>query len=192
MQCSVKNTSEYYLLPGTLSVFLNDSYVTKTDISDIGTGDTFRCTLGMDTSIQISNTLTESSKTSARSSFVEQYTTTAYVSTTTIRNRHTGDYPVNIVGRSSIPVASADDTRIRVFLKGPAGLATAEDGVEVDLRRSDGFKVKWGRDLEETKGANKEGKFIWYGTISPGEEVVLVSKWDVRAPVDVEWEIQSR
>lgn len=184
--------SEYYLLSGTLSVFLDDSYVSKTDISDVGTGDTLLCTLGMDTSTQVSNTLTETSKTSAPSSFVEQYTTTTYVSTTTLRNRHTGDYPVNIVERSSIPVASVDDQRIRVFLKQPEALAAAEDGVEVDLGRSDGFKVKWGRDLEQTENGRNEGKFIWYGTISPGEEVVLVSEWDIRAPVDTEWKIESR
>ena len=159
---------------------------------DIGTGDTFHCTLGMDTSIQVSNSLTETSQTSAPSSFVEQYTTTTYVSTTKLRNRHTGDYTVNIVERSSIPVASADDPRIRVFLKGPEGLATAEDDVEVDLGRSDGFKVKWGRDLEQTENGKKEGRFIWYGTIDPGEEVVLVSEWDVRAPVDAEWRVKSR
>ena len=159
---------------------------------EVGTGDTFRCTLGMDTSIQVSNALTETSQASAPSSFVEQYTTTTYVSTTKLRNRHTGDYTVNIVERSSIPVASADDPRIRVFLKGPEGLAAAEDGVEVDLGRSDGFKVKWGRDLEQTENGKKEGKFIWYGTIDPGEEVVLVSEWDVRAPVDAEWRVKSR
>lgn len=186
----MKNTSEYYLLAGTLSVFLNESYVSKTEISEVGNGDTLRCTLGMDTSIQVSNTFIGTSKTSAPSSFVEQYKTTTYVSTTTLRNRHTGDYPVNIVERSSIPIASISDSRIRVFLKGPEGLPTAEDGVEVDLRRSDGFKVKWGRDLEETKNGKKEGKFIWYGTISPGEEVVLVSECDVRAPVDVEWVVR--
>ena len=188
----MKNTSEYYLLPGTLSAFLNDSYVSKTDISDVGTGDTFHCTLGMDTSIQVSNAFTETSKTSAPSSFVEQYKTTTYVSTTTLRNRHTGDYPINIIERSSIPVASIDDTRIRVFLKGPEELATVEDGVEVDLRRSDGFKAKWGTDLEQTKNGKKEGKFIWYGSIPPGKEVVLVSEWDVRVPIDVEWRIKSQ
>ena len=187
----MKNTSEYYLLPGTLSIFLDDSYVSKTEISDVGTGDTFRCTLGMDISIQVSNTLTETSKTSTSSSFVEQYTTTTYVSTTTLRNRHTGDYPVNIVERSSIPIATVSDPRIRVFLKKPEGLATTEDGVEVDLGRSDGFKVKWGIDREQTKNGKQEGKFIWYGSISPGEEVFLVSEWDVRAPVDVEWRIKS-
>jgi len=51
--------------------------------------------------------------------------------------------------------------------------------------------VKWGRDVEDTRGGQKEGKFIWYGTISPGEEVVLVSEWDVRAPVDAEWRVKS-
>ena len=188
----MKNTSEYYLLPGTLSVYLDESYVSKTTISGVGTGDTFRCTLGMDISIQVSNAFTETSKTSASSSFVEQYTTTTYVSTTTLRNRHMGDYPVNIVERSSIPIASADDQRIKVFLKGPEGLATAEDGVEVDLGRSDGFKVIWGRDLEETRNGKKEGKFIWSGTILPGQEVDLVSEWDVRAPVDAGWSIRSQ
>jgi len=187
----VKNTSEYYLLPGTLSVFLDDSYVSKTTIFNVGTGDTFRCTLGMDTSIQVSNNFTETSQTSAPSSFVEQYTTTAYVSTTTLRNRHTGDYPVDIVERSSIPVASASDPRIKVFLKGPEGLATVGDGVEVDLGRDDGFKVRWGRDVEQTKDGKKEGKFIWSGTILPGQEVTLVSEWDVRAPVDAGWRIKS-
>ena len=187
----MKNTSDYYLLPGTLNVFLNDSYVSKTEIPDVGTGDTFRCTLGMDTSIQVSNAFTETSETSAPSSFVEQYKTITYVSTTTLRNRHTGDYPINIVERSSIPIASLEDSRIRVFLKEPEALTTVEDGVEVDLGRSDGFNVKWGTDLEQTENGKKEGKFIWYGTIRPGEEVVLTSKWDVRAPVDAEWRVKS-
>ena len=186
-QCAVKNTSDYYLLPGAMSVFLDNSYVSKTDILDVATGDTFDCTLGMDTSIRISHELTQSSVTSAPSSFVERYTTTTYVSTTKLHNRHTGDDPVNIVERSSIPIASESDPRIKVFLKGPVGLAEGEEGKEVDLGRNDGFKVKWGKDLEDTKNGQKEGKFIWYGTIPPGEEVVLVSEWDVRAPFDVEW-----
>jgi len=191
LQCKVKNTSDYYLLPGTMSIFLNNSYVSKTDISETSTGDTFNCTLGMDTSIRVSHELTESSVTSAAGSFMEQYTTTTYVSTTKLHNRHTGDYPVNIVERSSIPIASENDSRIKVFLKEPEKLGKSEEGQEVDLKRKDEFKVKWGRDLEDTKNGQKEGKFIWYGTIPPGEEVILVSEWDVRAPVEAEWRIKS-
>jgi len=174
-----------------VSVFLDNSYVSKTNISEISTGDTFNCTLGMDTSIRVSHELTESSVTSIPSSFVEQYTTTTYVSTTKLQNRHTSDYPVNIVERSSIPIASESEPRVKVFLKGPKGLAESEEAKEVNLGRTDGFKVKWGRDMEDTKNGQKEGKFIWYGTITPGEEVVLVSEWDVRAPCDAEWRLKS-
>lgn len=187
LQCAVKNTSDYHLLPGTVNVFLDGSYVSKTDIADINTGDTFQCTLGIDTSAKVTHTLVSTSTTSTASSFVEQYKTTTYTSTTTITNRHTGDYPIKIVGRSSLPVASVQDTRVKVFLKEPEGLAEGEEGSEIDLGRSDKFKVKWGTDVDETKDGKKTGKFVWYGTIDPGKEVVLVSKWEVRAPVDVEW-----
>jgi len=145
----------------------------------------------MDTSIRVSHELTQSSVTSPPSSFVEQYTTTAYVSTTRLHNRHTGDRPVDIVERSSIPIASENDRRIKVFLKSPVGLAESEEGQEVDFEREDGFKVKWGRDAEDTRNGQKEGKFIWYGTIPPGEEVVLVSEWEVRAPIDADWRVKS-
>ena len=164
-------------------MFLDGSYVSKTDISDINTGDSFQCTLGIDTSAKVVHALVSSSTTSTASSFVEQYKTTTYTSTTTITNRHTGDYPIQIVERSSLPIASPQDTRIKVFLKEPEGLAEGKEGTEIDLHRLDGFKVKWG----ETKDGKKSGKFIWCGTIDPGKEVILVSKWEVRAPVDVEW-----
>ena len=174
-----------------MSIFLNSSYVSKTNISEIATGDTFNCTLGMDTSIRVSHELTESSVTPPPSSFVEQYTTTTYVSTTKLHNRHTGDYPVNIVERSSIPIASVSEPRIKVFLKRPIGLAESGEGEEADLGREDGFKVKWGRDVEDTKDGQKEGKFVWYGTIPPDEEMILVSEWDVRAPFDAGWRVKS-
>ena len=150
-KCAVKNTSEYYLLPGTMSVFLDDSYVSQTNVSGVATGDTFNCTLGMDTSVRVSHELTQSSVTSPPSSFVEQYTTTTYVSTTKLHNRHIGDYPVNVVERSSIPIASEDDPRIKVFSKGPEGLA------------------------ERDKRLTSEGKM---GSMSSGGETRMIQKMD--------------
>ena len=170
-----------------MSVFFDTLYVSKTSILDIATGDTFNCTLGMDTLIRVSHELTESSVTSPPSTFVKQYTTTTYVSTTKFHNRHTGDYTIAIIGRSSIPTASADDDPdTKVFLKGPKGLAESEEGEGVDLGREDGFKVKWGKDLEDITNAKKEGEFIWYGVVPPGKEVALVSEWDVRETL-IDW-----
>ena len=141
--------------PGTISVFLNNSYVPKVEISGVATGDTFKCTLGLDISIRASH-VTECAITSLQSSLVEQYTTTTFVSTTKLRNQHTGDYPVDIVERSSIPIAWENDPRIKVFLKGPKGPAENKEGQWADLGRVDGFKIKWGRGMEDTKNGEKE------------------------------------
>jgi uncharacterized protein (TIGR02231 family) len=193
LQCEVKNNTDYHILPGPVSVFMDGEYVSKTSISDINTGDIFRCTLGVDTSTRVTYNLTSTSETSKASSFVEQYKTTKYTSTTTIQNRHTDQYPISIIEKSSVPVAPLDDDRIRVFLRKPDGLAETEDGVEVNLGREDGFKAKWisAGDDSQKKGGKKTGKFVWLGKIDSGQKVVLVSEWEVRAPIDVDWKESS-
>ena len=169
-----------------MNVFLDTLFVSRKSILDIATGDTFSCTIGTETSIRVSHELTESSVSSppivtekpGSQTIVDPYVTDTYVSTTRLHNQHTGDYPISIIER--IPIDSADDPDIEVFLKEPKGLAKREEGEEVDLGREDGFKVKWGGDMEDTVNGQKEGMFIWYGVIPPGEEVVLVSEWDVK------------
>jgi len=112
---------------------------------------------------------------------VDPYVVDTYVSTTRVHNRYTGDYPVTIIER--VPIDSVDDFDIKVFLKEPKGLAESEEGEEVDLGREDGFMVKWERDLEGVANGQKEGNVIWYGVIPPGEEVVLLTEWDVRETI---------
>ena len=53
-----------------------------------------------------------------------------------------------------------------------------------------GFKVEWGRDVEDTKYGQKEEKFIWCRSIPRGKEADLYGEWEVRAPVDAEWRIK--
>lgn len=48
----------------------------------------------------------------------------------------------------------------------------SEEGEEVGLGREGGSKVKWGKSVGGTMDVQKEGKFVWFGTISPGDEVV--------------------
>ena len=122
--------------------------------------ETHSTTLGTGTSIRVSHELHRSSVTFPLSSSAEQYTTTTtttttHVSATKFQNRHAGDHPVNIVGRSNILIA-----------------LEMEKGKEIHLGRGRS-KVKWGRDPEDTKNGQNEGKFILYGTISPGEEVLV-------------------
>lgn len=170
---------------------MDDKYVSKTSIPDINTGDMFRCTLGVDTSTRVKYNLTSTSETSRPSSYVEQYNTTKYTSTTTIHNRHSGQHPISVIEKSSVPVAPDGEPKVKVFLEKPEGLGEANDGVEVDLRRRDGFKVKWSSASGEDTGGKEEGKFVWLGSVPPGQEVILVSEWEVKVPIDVNWTEKS-
>ena len=42
-----------------------------------------------------------------------------------------------------------------------SSLTESGDGQEGDPGRSDRFKVKLGRDVEDTENVQMEGKFIW-------------------------------
>ncbi len=54
LQATVKNTSDYRLLPGTVHAFVDDSFVSKTGIvGDVAPGDVFSCTLGADPATRI-------------------------------------------------------------------------------------------------------------------------------------------
>ena len=90
---------------------------------------------------------------------MEQYTTATFISTTKLHIRDTGDYPVNIVERSSIPIASESDPRIKVFLKGSKGLTESGEGQWVDLGSVDGIKLMWGRDVVELGIEIRLGQF---------------------------------
>lgn len=106
VQCEVKNTTDYHLLPD-----MGDEYVSKTSIQNINTGDIFRCTLGVDPSTRVLHNLSSTTTSSTASSFVEQYKTTTYTSNTTIYSRHKDQGLLTIIGKSSIPVA-------RLMMKG--------------------------------------------------------------------------
>lgn len=181
MESAVKNTSDYRLLPGPVAVFLDNSYVSRTSISDINAGDIFQCTFGIDPSARISYVSTSKVVRDPVASFVEQFKTTTFTSTTKISNQHS--FPISIVSKDTVPLC--DDKRIKVILRKPERLLDT-DGTAVDLKREDGIKVKWGKVVDD-RGGEMEGKFEWVGTIPGGKDATLVTEWEVKCPIDVDW-----
>jgi len=197
------NDSNYTLLPGVLSTFLDDKYVSKTMIPEVGTGDTFRCTLGIDTAIKVTNYISSTTSISSETQVVERFKTVTYTSTTVIRNRRSDGEAIDVVERTSLPVVRTKyggpagvenaEARIKVLLKQPLGLAESETSDPIDLDRPDGFCVQWGTgdgNMGPLHGSildKDEGKFMWVGKVGPGDHVLLESVWDVRAPIDVSW-----
>jgi uncharacterized protein (TIGR02231 family) len=142
LQATVKNTSDYRLLPGTVHALVDDSFVSKTGIvGDVAPGDVFNCMLGADpaTRIQYARTFKHADG-SERSAFSEQWAATMYCSRTTVTNRHPFALR-ELVVRDGVPVCE-DEKRVSVVLRHPAGLRGWSKGRNSRLtRRRAGEKV---------------------------------------------------
>ncbi|KAF5379823.1 hypothetical protein D9615_005794 [Tricholomella constricta] len=184
LHCQVKNSSEYRLLAGPVSVILDDSYVSKTSISDVSTGDDFDCTLGDDAETKVTYSRTARTVKSESGAFTETTNTTTHMTKITIYNKHTFAIP-ELVVRDAVP--TCDDKRARIILRKPEGLADAKDGEEVDIKgEAEGLRAMWGK-LVDGKGGEKEGKFEWRTGIKAKDKVMLEAQWEVKAPADSYW-----
>lgn len=209
LQATVKNTSDYRLLPGVVHAFVDDSFVSKTGIvGDVAPGDVFTCTLGADPSARIRYVRTckradddaaaGGAAARERNAFSEQWAATMYRSRTTVMNRHPFTLR-ELVVRDGVPVCE-DEKRVSVVLRRPAGLAELEQGKELQVRaKEDGERE--GDDGGEGEGegkkkqsvrwckvdGRKEGLFEWVVEVGAGEELTIDTEWDVKAPVSLKW-----
>ncbi|KAH0585650.1 hypothetical protein H2248_008872 [Termitomyces sp. 'cryptogamus'] len=184
LQCQVKNSSEYKLLAGPVSVIFDDRYVSRTSISDVNAGENFKCTLGSDVAMKVTYTRTAHTVKSQAGHFTEARNTTTYTSVITIYNKH--DFALSdVVVRDAVPMV--DDKRAKVILRKPEGLADTKDGEEATVYRADQEvgKVAWEKPVdgkeEEEEG---KGKFTWKVNIEAKNEITLESQWDLKAPAD--------
>ncbi|TDL25849.1 hypothetical protein BD410DRAFT_784883 [Rickenella mellea] len=184
LQCEVTNSSEYRLLPGPVSVYLDNSPVSKTSIVDVNPEETFHCTLGPDPSLRISYTRYPRTNETSKLAFAAHTTTSTFKATAIIQNKHT--FPIkNFILREVIPLSDQDN--IQVVLKLPKGLAEAKEKEIVDQKSSKGnLRARWTRTIGGKSG-DKEGKYEWLADIGAGDEVKMEVEWEVRAPADFIW-----
>ncbi|KAL5525761.1 hypothetical protein ACEPAG_7098 [Sanghuangporus baumii] len=195
LQCEVKNTSEYRLLPGSVNVFLDNSPVSKTSINDVSREEVFKCTLGPDPSLRVKCTRLPPVVSSSGSAYAAQTTVTTYKIATTVTNGHgfavkgvrVRDCAPN-VGQTS---QNTSGPGIKVVIKRPEGLGEASPEAFVDVPKVSSsstcsVKVRWDGD-----GGEKEGKYVWLVDLGAGEEVKLEAEYEVRAPADFTWQLQE-
>jgi uncharacterized protein (TIGR02231 family) len=192
LQASVKNTSDYRLLPGSMHAFVDNSFVSKSAIvGDVAPGDAFSCTLGADPATRIrytrtSNRADDGGADRERSAFSEQWATTTYRSCTTITNGHSFALGA-LVLCDGVPV-SEDKKRARVVLRRPEGLAMLEKGEDLKVCEGEGEKrtVRWS-NVVDGKGGKKEGMFEWVVEVGAGKEITIETEWDVKTPLSHSW-----
>ncbi|KAI0687754.1 hypothetical protein C8T65DRAFT_619921 [Cerioporus squamosus] len=188
---TIKNTSEYELLPGPVSVFMDESFVTKTSFNLISVNESFDCVLGIDTALR--GTYNQQSRTEHEPgrTFDEPTKTTTRTITTIATNGHRFDIS-NLIIRDVIPLGN-EAANIKVMLRKPAGLAQVKDGEEVAVGLAGEVKearARWSK-VENGKGGEKDGMYEWVCAVPAGKKVNLEAEFAVKAPRDVKWEETS-
>ncbi|KAK7436848.1 hypothetical protein VKT23_018870 [Stygiomarasmius scandens] len=118
LQAKIKNDSEYTLVAGSACIYVDGSFVAKTNLPVVSPRETFDCALGVDPSIRINyHPISKKGSQSGLIPFTQKTTSLRYSQRMTICNTKTK--PVQLLTiRDVIPVS--DDERIAVKLINPA------------------------------------------------------------------------
>ncbi|KAI0689083.1 hypothetical protein C8T65DRAFT_746360 [Cerioporus squamosus] len=135
IEASIKNTSDYELLPGPVSVFMDDGFVTKTSLKHVSVDESFDCVLGVDTALKVSCERKSRTDQEPARNFAERTKTTTQTVLTTLTNGHKVDV-TDVVVCAAIALGN-DDLKVKVALQKPEGLARANDGEEVRMAKAE-------------------------------------------------------
>uniref|UniRef100_A0A0N5ARG6 DUF4139 domain-containing protein n=1 Tax=Syphacia muris TaxID=451379 RepID=A0A0N5ARG6_9BILA len=149
------NTSKMTLLPGPASVYLNASFIAKTQLGVVLPGDEFSCSLGADPSIKVEYKPAVRSK--EHIGFVSKNALQTKNQPIYIRNAKL-NRSVNITVKENVPKST--DDRIKVNLISP------------EMKTAKNAKL------------NKENNLEWTFILEPGESREVQVKWSIEYPIN--------
>ncbi|KAG6872123.1 hypothetical protein C0995_012777 [Termitomyces sp. Mi166 len=197
LSAKIKNASQYTLLRGKGSIYVDGSFISRSDVPAVSPEESFDCPLGLDPSIRI--TYHPLSKKQSESGFYSKTTTHVYTQTITVHNtKSTAVERVRI--SDQIPVS--EDAQIQVKLLSPAlplPLALTHNAKDKDkvqdkdqraektkrVAVSRGVSAMWeGADESEDGGevVGRNGKFCWVVGLPGQAKVNLVLQYEVVVP----------
>ncbi|KAF7439911.1 hypothetical protein PC9H_000248 [Pleurotus ostreatus] len=203
LKAKIKNASEYTLLPGEGSIYVDGSFISKSNIPSVGPQGSFDCSLGVDPSIDV--TYHPLSKNISKSGFYTKNSKYSYNQRITVSNTKTKPVDnLKIVDR--IPIS--EDSQITVKLISPSlslpssGTDTvalsfgnadkAKDAAERPLmppvKVSSGVAAQWdGADdpQGDITALGKDGKLNWLCSIPPQSTTNVSLQWEVESAANI-------
>ncbi|KAG8996288.1 hypothetical protein FRB90_012776 [Tulasnella sp. 427] len=189
LKCKVKNTSNYILLPGQSSVFMDGNFVCKSSLPSVSPNESFSTSLGVDPSVRITyHPQQKKSKNATGGLLSSKIDVTTYTQRITVKNtRSTAAAPLFV--KDQIPVSEESD--FKVLLTEPR---LSKERPEVMV--ANGVKAHWAprdsdREEDDNKAANagteEEGIVEWICDIPPGKTQELSLAWEVSGPAGKHW-----
>lgn len=148
------NSSQLPLLPGPLSVFFNNSFVSTCQLKLVLPGDEFRCFLGVDPAVKVE--YKRANLSNEQYGFMTKKSLSTHEQTISLRNAK-ANRNVQLTVRE--PVPKSMDENVKIVLIAPDAKAQR---AECRL--------------------NKEHNLEWTVTLAPGEQRELVVKWTAEYP----------
>ncbi|KAH7344652.1 hypothetical protein B0J17DRAFT_712306 [Rhizoctonia solani] len=188
-ECKIVNSSEFTFLPGEASIFIGDSFVSKSQIQHVPPNDSFQLSLGTDPTLRMTYIPLRTHKgTHSQPRFTfpgrqrqPKQITTEYSQHITTRNtRPTAVSALHILDH--VPVSG--DSTIKVDVTSPQGLREGgrptEDGSTEKqhkewVRPQKGVQARWAPP--EIGG---EGAIEWVCSVDAREEMELKLEWEVK------------
>jgi len=185
LKAKIKNASEYTFLRGQSSIYVDGSFISKSEVPLVSPEESFDCSLGVDPSIRV--TYHPRSKKVSQSGFYTKTTNHIFSQRITIFNTKT--LPIeNLKIIDQVPVS--EDSAITVKLVNPAlklpGEVGGVDPKASPLKVASGVIAQWhGADEESVEAAvlGRDGKLDWVCNMLAQEKIGLVLQWEVTAPV---------
>ncbi|KAF9000069.1 hypothetical protein BDQ17DRAFT_1282255 [Cyathus striatus] len=184
---NVYNDSDYPLLKGAASVYVNGSFTARSEIPHVSPQERFNCALGVDPSIRV--IYHPRDKKRSQSGFY------------TKSNNHIFEQRISLVNTKSCAVTNvkiidhipiSEESTISVKLLSPA-LPIADptsDKKTIDMSKvvqvAKGVVAQWekGDGNAEVDKLGSDGKLSWNCSIPAQGKVNLVLSWEVAAPAD--------
>ncbi|KAL1747065.1 hypothetical protein HDZ31DRAFT_80762 [Schizophyllum fasciatum] len=188
LKAHIRNDSEYPLIPGQSSVYLDGSFASRPDIPAINPQERFDCPLGVDPSIHV--TYKPQRKKVSKSAFYafNKSAGTEYTQEIDVFNAKRMGVDLKVVDQ--IPVSQ--DSRISIKLINPAlpvRTATAaqqeKPAPSPSIKVSESVRAQWdGADdpQGDAEGLGKDGKLNWVCDVQPQSHVHLTLQWEISYP----------
>ncbi|TEB24527.1 hypothetical protein FA13DRAFT_1756801 [Coprinellus micaceus] len=184
----ITNSSEYTLLPGSSSVYVDGSFISKSSVPLVSPQESFTCALGLDPSIRITNPPPRGILTKTSS--------TSYTQRISVYN--TKSMPIdNVKVLARIPVSQDAQITVKLIspsLPSPSSASQSGTGGSVtspstssikDFASKIGNGAKQATKVAEGAHVGKDGKVQWVCALEAQMKVDLTLHWEVSAAKEV-------